>query len=175
MFRSQTKELKSKVRSLNIIGSTRKKGIYAVSSPRAVIKIKEKVKVTALLNTEANVNIIIVKVADAANLPILEIIPIEVKTFTGYNAQLIRICREVNIQIGAVYNSINIFVVQKGAYSLLLGMSYWIQAGITFDYSDDAVHATIISDNAKLKARFKTLTPKDIKDWVKKALVNVLN
>jgi hypothetical protein len=70
---------------LNIIRSIRKKGIYAVSSPRAVIKIKGKVKVTALLDTEADINVITAKIADAVNLPILEIIPMEIKTFTDYN------------------------------------------------------------------------------------------
>jgi hypothetical protein len=149
--------------------------MYAVSSPRAVIKIEEKVKMTALLNTKADINVIITEVADTANLFILEIIPIKAKTFTGYNAQLIGIYREIDIQIGAIYNNINIFIIQKGAHSLLLEMPYWIQAGITFDYSDDAVHATIISDNAKLRARFKTLTPKGMEDWVKKAVVNILN
>jgi hypothetical protein len=54
-------------------------------------------------------------------------------------------------------------------------MPYWIQTGIIFDYNNDAVHATIISDNIKYKARFKTLTPKNIKNWVKKALINILN
>jgi hypothetical protein len=60
--------------------------MYAMSSPRAVIKIKEKVKVVTLLNTRANVNVMTAKIADAINLPILEIIPIEAETFTGYNA-----------------------------------------------------------------------------------------
>jgi hypothetical protein len=41
---------------------------------------------TVLLNTGADVNIMIIKVADAANLFILEIISIEIKIFTGYNA-----------------------------------------------------------------------------------------
>jgi hypothetical protein len=68
-----------------------------VFSPRAVIKIERKVKVAALLNTGTDVNIIIAKVADIANLSILEITPIEAETFTGYNAQLIRIYREIDI------------------------------------------------------------------------------
>jgi hypothetical protein len=54
-------------------------------------------------------------------------------------------------------------------------MPYWIQAGVTFDYSDDAVHATVIFDNVKFKVRFKTLTPKNVKGWVEKAFINVLN
>jgi hypothetical protein len=59
--------------------------MYAMSLPRAVIKIEKRVKVTVLLNTGADVNVIIIKVADAANLSILEITPMEVKTFTGHN------------------------------------------------------------------------------------------
>jgi hypothetical protein len=51
----------------------------------------------ALLDIETNVNVIIIKIADVANLSILEIIPIEIKTFTGHNAQLVKICREINI------------------------------------------------------------------------------
>jgi hypothetical protein len=70
---------------LDIIGSIKKKEIYTMSSPRAVIKIKERIKVAALLDTGADINIIIIKVADAANLFILEIIPIETETFTGHN------------------------------------------------------------------------------------------
>jgi hypothetical protein len=65
-----------------------------------------------------------VKVADAINLPILEITPLKIETFTGRNAQLLGICRKINIQIGAVYNSINIFMIQKNAHPLLLKMPY---------------------------------------------------
>jgi hypothetical protein len=57
-----------------------------MSSPRAVIKVKGKLKVIALLNIKTDINIITAKVADVINLPILEIIPLEVKTFTGHNA-----------------------------------------------------------------------------------------
>jgi hypothetical protein len=82
---------------LNIIGSIRKKKMYAISSPRAVIEIKGKIKMTALLDTEADINVMIVEVADAINLPILEITLMEIEIFTGYNTQLVRICLEVNI------------------------------------------------------------------------------
>jgi hypothetical protein len=82
-----------------------------MSSPRAVIKIEKKIKVTALLNIGADVNVMIAEIADITNLPILEIIPIKVEIFTGYNAQLIGICREINIQIGAICNSVNIFII----------------------------------------------------------------
>jgi hypothetical protein len=71
---------------LDIIGSIKKKKMYAMSSPRAVIKVKERVKVAILLDIGADVNIMIVKIADAANLFIFEIIPIEIKIFTGHNA-----------------------------------------------------------------------------------------
>jgi hypothetical protein len=82
---------------LDIIGSTKKKKIYAMFSPRAVIEMEKKIKVAALLDIKADVNVMTVKVADAVNLFILEIIPIKVEIFTGHNAQLIRICREINI------------------------------------------------------------------------------
>jgi hypothetical protein len=82
------------------------------------------VKVAALLNIKADINIMTVKVADAVNLLILEITPMEIEIFTGYNTQLIGICREVNIQIGAICNNVNIFVVQESAYPLLLKMPY---------------------------------------------------
>jgi hypothetical protein len=68
-----------------------------MSSPRAVIEVKGKIKVVTLLNTGADVNIMTAKIADVTNLPILEIISMEVKTFTGHNTQLIGICREINI------------------------------------------------------------------------------
>jgi hypothetical protein len=70
---------------LDIIGSTKKKGIYAISSPRAVIEMERKIKIAILLNIETDVNVITVKVADAINLFILEIIPMEAETFTGHN------------------------------------------------------------------------------------------
>ena len=66
-------------------------------------------------------------------------------------------------------------MIQKGAHLLLLKIPYWIQAGVTFDYSNDVIHTIIISNNVKYKTRFKTLTPKNVEGWVEKALVNVLN
>jgi hypothetical protein len=71
---------------LDIIGSTRKKGMYAIFSPRAIIKIEKRVKMAALLDTKADINVIIIEIADAVNLPILEIIPMKAEIFTGYNA-----------------------------------------------------------------------------------------
>jgi hypothetical protein len=68
-----------------------------MSSSRAVIEMEKRIKVTALLDTGADINIMTAKIADAANLPVLEITPIKVKTFTGYNAQLVEIYREINI------------------------------------------------------------------------------
>jgi hypothetical protein len=59
--------------------------MYAIFSPRAVIKVKKRIKIIALLDTKTDINIIIAKIADAANLFILEIISIEIKTFTGHN------------------------------------------------------------------------------------------
>jgi hypothetical protein len=75
-----------KIRFLDIIGSTKKKKIYAMFSPRAVIEMKKKVKMAVLLDIKADVNIMTVKVADVINLFILEIISIKVKIFTGHNA-----------------------------------------------------------------------------------------
>jgi hypothetical protein len=49
------------------------------------MKIKEKIKITALLDTGTDINIITVKIADATNLSILEIIPLKAETFTDYN------------------------------------------------------------------------------------------
>jgi hypothetical protein len=40
---------------------------------------------TVLLNTGADINVMTVEIADAANLPILEITPLKAETFTGYN------------------------------------------------------------------------------------------
>jgi hypothetical protein len=59
--------------------------MYAVSSPRAVIKMEKRVKVAVLLNIGADINVMIIKIADVTNLSIFEIIPIETKTFTGHN------------------------------------------------------------------------------------------
>jgi hypothetical protein len=56
-----------------------------VSSPRAVVKVKEKVKVAVLLNIETDVNVITTEIADAVNLLVLEIISMEVEIFTDHN------------------------------------------------------------------------------------------
>jgi hypothetical protein len=82
---------------LDIIRSIKKKAIYTISSPRAVIEMEKKVKVTALLDTKTDINVITAEVADVINLLILEIISIKIKIFTGYNAQLIGIYREINV------------------------------------------------------------------------------
>jgi len=59
--------------------------MYAVFSPRAVVKVERRVKVAALLNIGADINIMTVEVADVTNLFVLEIISMEAEIFTGYN------------------------------------------------------------------------------------------
>jgi hypothetical protein len=70
---------------LDIIGSIKKKEMYTMSSPRAVIKMKKRIKVIALLDTGTDINIMIAKIADAINLLILKITSMEAETFTDYN------------------------------------------------------------------------------------------
>jgi hypothetical protein len=82
---------------LDIIESIRKKGIYIMFSPQAVIKIERKIKIVVLLNTRADINVIIAEVADAINLFILEITSLKVEIFTGHNAQLLKIYREIDV------------------------------------------------------------------------------
>jgi hypothetical protein len=71
--------------------------MYTVFSPRAVIEIEKNVKMAALLDTGADVNVMIAKIADVANLFIFEITLLKTETFTGYNTQLLGICREINV------------------------------------------------------------------------------
>jgi hypothetical protein len=59
--------------------------MYAIFSPRAVVKIKGRIKVTTLLDIKTDINIMTAEIANAINLLILEIIPIKAKIFTGYN------------------------------------------------------------------------------------------
>jgi predicted aspartyl protease len=73
--------------------------MYPMSSPRAVVEVEGRVKVAALLDTGADVNVMTAEVADAANLPVLEITPLEAETFTGHSAQLLGICRKVDVRI----------------------------------------------------------------------------
>jgi hypothetical protein len=60
--------------------------MYTISSPRAVIEVKGWAKMAVLLDIGADINIMIIEVADVINLFILEIISLKVEIFTGYNA-----------------------------------------------------------------------------------------
>jgi hypothetical protein len=53
--------------------------------------------VATLLDTGADVNVMTIKIADATNLPVLEITPLKTEIFTGHNTQLLGICREINV------------------------------------------------------------------------------
>jgi hypothetical protein len=60
--------------------------MYAMSSPRAVIKVKRRTKVAVLLDTGADINVMTVEIVDVTNLFILEITSLKAEIFTGYNA-----------------------------------------------------------------------------------------
>ena len=116
------------------------------------------------------------EIADAASLPVLEITPLEAETYSGHSVSLMGVCRNVEIRIGDVRNKINVFVVSEAAHPLLLGMPYWCQVSIVFDYnrSDRSVYVTVISDDAKYRVRFKILSQKGLNELTEKTFIDDL-
>ena len=110
---------------------------YTSSTPRARVQINSLFTTYRLLDTGAEINIIIDKLARAAGFVIRYSPRIEMKSYTEYQKEFIRVCKNVSIYIRAIEIVTPVFVVEEADYTLVLGQPFIQEGKVMFEYKKD--------------------------------------
>ena len=110
---------------------------YILSISRARVQINSLFTTYRLLDTGAEINIIIDKLAEAASLAIRYSLRIRIKSYTRYRKEFIRVCKDVSIYIGAIEIVTPVFVVKGADHTLVLSQLFIQKGKVMFEYKKD--------------------------------------
>jgi predicted aspartyl protease len=126
----------------------------------------------ALLDTEAEVNVITRALANHVNLPIWINIQLTLKTVSGKKRSFDEACEEVEVSIGNIKNVQTIMVVDSINHKLILGCPFFHDAQLTFLYDKDGYqNARFLTEDQTKEGEMRVCRPQSRQDREARALV----
>ena len=97
---------------------------YSMGSPKAKVRLEDGSKVTALLDTGAEINVMTKELMEDANLAMRRGPKLELVSHTGHSRPFLGLCEDVEVAIGGLKTRHPIFVVEAGDHDLVLGQPF---------------------------------------------------
>ena len=92
-----------------------------MGSPKAKVRLEDGSKVTALLDTGAEINVMTREVMEDAGLAMRRGPKLELVSHTGHSRHFFGLCEDVEVAIGELKTRHPIFVVEHEDHDLVLG------------------------------------------------------
>ena len=134
---------------------------YSMGSPKAKVRLEDGSKITALLDTGAEINVMTREVMEDAGLAMRQGPKLELVSHTGHSRPFLGLCEDVEVAIGGLKTRHPIFVVEAGDHDLVLGQPFLNTVKFSQDYKPDGVFGSIIHPQTQESAIFRTLSPQD--------------
>ena len=134
---------------------------YSMGSPKAKVRLEDGSKITALLDTGAEINVMTREIMEDAGLAMRQGPRLELVSHTGHSRPFLGLCEDVEVTIGGLKTRHPIFVVEAGDHDLVLGQPFLNTVKFSQDYKPDGVFGSIIHPQTQESAIFRTLSPQD--------------
>ena len=134
---------------------------YSMGSPKAKVRLEDGSKVTALLDTGAEINVMTREVMEDAGLAMRRGPKLELVSHTGHSRPFLGLCEDVEVVIGGLKTRHPIFVVETGDHDLVLGQPFLNSVKFSQEYKPDGIFGTITHPYTHQSAVFRTLAPYD--------------
>ena len=134
---------------------------YSMGSPKAKVRLEDCSKVTALLDTGAEINVMTRELMKDANLAIRRGPKLELISDTGHSRSFFGLYEDVEIAIEGLKTRHPIFVVEAGDHDLVLGQPFLNSVKFSEEYKPDGIFGTITNPYTHQTAVFRTLAPQD--------------
>lgn len=129
--------------------------------PRTVVTMEGNTKITALLDCEAEVNVMTRKVM-AATGPAMRKGPcLELVTHTGQHRLFLGVCENVAVNVGGLIIRTPVFIVESGDHSLVLGQPFLYKGRFSQYYLPDGMYGHLTDHTETHTVVFPTLSPTD--------------
>ncbi len=97
---------------------------YSIRSSKAKVRLEDGSKVTTLFDTGTEINVMIRKLMENANLAIKKGSKLKLVSHTDHNRPFLRLCEDVEVAIGGLKTRHPIFVVEAGDHDLVLSQPF---------------------------------------------------
>ena len=134
---------------------------YSMGSPKARVRLEDGSKVTALLDTGAEINVMTREVMEDAGLAMRRGPKLELVSHTGHSRPFLGLCEDVEVAIGGLKTRHPIFVVEHGDHDLVLGQPFLNSVKFSQEYKPDGIFGTITHPQTQQSTVFRTLAPQD--------------
>ena len=131
-----------------------------MGSPKAIVCLKDGSKVTALLDTGAEINVMTRELMEDANLAMRQEPKLELVSHTGHSRPF-DLWEDVEVAIGGLKTKHPISVVEAGDHDLVLGQPFLNSMKFSQEYKPDRIFVTIMHPHTHQTAVFRTLAPQD--------------
>ena len=134
---------------------------YSMGSLKAKFRLEDSSKVTALLDTGAEMNVMTRELMEDANLAMRRGPKLELVSHTGHSRPFLGLCEDVEVAIGELKTRHLIFVVEAGDHDLVLGQPFLNSVKFSQEYKSDGIFDTITHRHTHQTAVFWALAPQD--------------
>lgn len=114
-----------------------------MGSPKAKVRLEDGSKVTALLDTSAEINVMTRELIEDANLAIRQGPKLELVLHMGHSCPFLGFCEDVELAIGGFKTRHPIFVVETGDHDLVLSQPFLNFVKFSQEYKPDRIFGTI--------------------------------
>lgn len=134
---------------------------YSIGSLKAKIRLENGFKIIALLNTRAEINLIIKELIKNAGLAMRCGAKLELVFHTDHSHSFPSLCEDVEVAIEDLKIRYPIFVIETGNHDLIFGQSFLNLVKFSQEYKSDRNFGTITYLTIYQSTIFQTLLPQD--------------
>ena len=134
---------------------------YFIRSPKARVRLDDGSKVTVLLDTGVEINIMTREVIEDAGLAMWYSLKLELVSYTVHSRPFLGFCEDFEVVIGGLKTSNPIFVVEHGDHDLVLDQPFLNSVKFSQEYKSDGIFGTITHLKIQQSTVFRILSPQD--------------
>ena len=137
----------------------------SMGSPKIKGRLKDRPKVTTVLDIRAEINVRTRDVMEDAGLAMRKGLKLELVSYTKHSHPFLGLYEDVEVVIGELKTRHSIFVVEHKDHDLILGQSFLNTVKFWQKYRPEGVFGTITHPQSLESAVFRTLSPQDPANW----------
>ncbi len=126
------------------------------------MRLEDGSKVTALLDTGAEINVMTCELMQDADLAIRRSPKLELVSYTGHSYLFLGFCEDVEVAIGGLKTRQPIFVVDNGDHDFVLGQPFMNSVKFSQKYKLNGIFGTITHPQTQQSVVFRTLASQDL-------------
>src|SRR5438045_1152977 len=152
------------VANVGNVAMQRDEWTFAAATPKVRVKVRS-TYVDAMLDSGAEVNVMMRSLADRAGLTVRTNLMLALKTVSGDMRKFDRACEDIDVSIGGITNVQTIMVIEDIDHKLILGCPFLHDDQLTFMYDDEGYQCAKFTNEDRTKVGVTCICRPQGKAW----------